>query len=164
MNDSTFYILTIDALSKECKRLCDFTNELDKNPAEKKKHIAEYKCAKYRYASLSLIHSTVQNNQRCRKAHNLKEYHHLLLPFDEILRKHRDYIAAYDSAPEDEKPDFSLYYAMTAFAQEEIEKLTDNMPLATDWERVELEERLGGFYFAKECLDEAWNNRKEASL
>jgi len=32
---------------------------------------------------------------------------------------------------------------------------------AGDWEKIELEERIGGLKFAKECLDEAWQRRKE---
>jgi hypothetical protein len=39
--------------------------------------------------------------------------------------------------------------------------LEEKLPLATDWERVELEERLGGWRFGKACLDEAWAKRKD---
>lgn len=162
MGDSSFYIIAKDALSKECKRLCDFTNLLDNSPTEKKKQIAEFKCAKYRYASVSLILSTIYNNNRCRKLYNLQYSHYLLLPFDEIFKKHADYLALYESALEEEHPDYSLYYAMTAFVDEEIEELENRLPYATDWEKIELEERIGGLKFAGACLDEAWQKRKEA--
>ena len=161
MCDTTFYFLVHEALSRECKRLCDFTDNLDKNQAEKKQQIAEYKCAKYRYASVSLIDSTVYNINRCRKTHNLKEFHYLLLPFDEIFKKHDDYLSIYDSAPDAEKPDIGLYYAMIALADVEIVKLEEKISVANDWEKIELEERIGGLKFAKICLDEAWQKRKD---
>lgn len=37
MGNSSFYIIAKDALSKECKRLCDFTDLLDNSPTEKNK-------------------------------------------------------------------------------------------------------------------------------
>ena len=80
IGDSTFFRIANDLLHKECKRLCDFTDALDKDPLQKKQKIAEYKCAKYRYAAVSLIHSTVYNNNRCRKLHNIEYSHYLLQP------------------------------------------------------------------------------------
>lgn len=161
MEDSVFYVSATAALNKEIKRLCDFTDSLDSNPADKKKKIAEYKCAKYRYASVSLIHSTIYHNNRCRKLYNLKYSHHLLMPLDEILKKHAVYLSLYESVPDGEQPDYSLYYALTAFADEEIEKHKSKLPNATDWEKLELEERIDGLKFAKKCLDEAWQKRKD---
>ena len=43
----------------------------------------------------------------------------------------------------------------------ELIKLNEKMQNATDWEKVEIEERIGGLQFAKECLNEAWQRRKE---
>ena len=43
IGDSAFYIIANDLLGKETKRLCDFTDALDKDPAQKKQKIAEYK-------------------------------------------------------------------------------------------------------------------------
>ena len=51
MENTAFYSKVMDALNKEIIRICSFTDHLDKNPLEKKGKIAEYKCAKYRYAS-----------------------------------------------------------------------------------------------------------------
>ena len=44
---------------------------------------------------------------------------------------------------------------------EALAELEEKIPYATDWEKVELEERIGGLRFAKECLDKAWLSRKE---
>ena len=161
IGDSTFYILANALLSNECKRLCDFTDALDKDRAQKKERIAEYKCAKYRYAAVSLIDSTVCNNNRCRKLFNIEYSHYLLQPFDEIFKEYAEYLALYESAPDGEKPDFSLYYAVLAFTEKEMHDLESKLEYATDWQKIELEERIGGLKFAKECLDEAWQRRGE---
>ena len=161
VGDSTFFRIANDLLHKECKRLCDFTDALDKDPLQKKQKIAEYKCAKYRYAAVSLIHSTVYNNNRCRKLHNIEYSHYLLQPFDEIFREHDEYLTLYEAAPTNEKPDYSLYYSMVALAEREFTELNKKIQNATDWEKIELEERIDGLKFAKECLDEAWQRRKD---
>ena len=80
---------------------------------------------------------------------------------DNIFKKNIGYEEFYQQASKDEKPDYSLYYAISAFSDLEIEKLNSNLQNATDWERIELEERINGLRFAKECLDEAWRKRKE---
>ena len=161
VGDSVFFFVANDLLEKECKRLCDFTDALDKDPLQKKQKIAEYKCSKYRYAAVSLIHSTVYNNNRCRKLHNIEYSHYLLQPFDEIFKECTEHLALYKSAPDNEKPDFSLYYAMLEFTERELAKLKEKNQNANDWEKVEIEERIGGLNFAKECLNEAWQRRKE---
>ena len=161
VGDSAFFLIANDLLGKESKRLCDFTDSLDKDPLQKKENIAEYQCAKYRYASVSLIHSTVNNNNRCRKLHNIEYSHYLLQPFDEIFKECTDYLALYESAAANEKPDFSLYYAILTFTEREIVTLKEKNQNSNDWEKIELEERIGGLQFAKECLDEAWQRRKE---
>ena len=161
MENRNFFTLVDNALSAECDRLCQYTDELDKTPSEKKKQIAEYKCAKYRYAAISTIHAAIYNMNRCRGLHDMSATHYLLLPYDELFKQHEDYLTLYEAAAEEEKPDYSLYYGMLAFAEEEMEKLNANLSHATDWEKVELEERLGGLQFAKACLDEAWQKRTE---
>ena len=161
MESTNFFTLVDNALSAECDRLCQYTDELDKAPSEKKKQMAEYKCAKYRYAAISTIHAAIHNINRCRGLHHMSATHYLLLPYDELLKQHEDYLALYEAAGEGEKPDYSLYYAMLAFVADEAEKLEAKMPHASDWEKIELEERLGGLQFAKACLDEAWQKRKE---
>ena len=46
-------------------------------------------------------------------------------------------------------------------AENEIVKHQEKIVNATDWEKVELEERIGGLSFAIECLNEAWEKRKD---
>jgi hypothetical protein len=159
MVNTKFYKLANEALSHECARIERFTDALDKDSAAKKEQIAEYKCAKYRYATVSLIHSSIHNINRCRGLHDMSAFHYLLLPFDELFKQHGDYLALYDAAADADKPDYSLYYAMLAFIADETAKLESKLPHASDWETVELTERMGGLKFAKACLDEAWDQR-----
>ena len=160
MVSTRFYTAVDEALSNECNRICGFTDSLDKDPAAKKEQIAAYKCAKYRYAAVSAVHAAIHNINRCRGLHDLKATHYLLLPFDELLKQHEEYLSLYEAAAEADKPDYSLYYAMLAFVAEETKHLESKLPLASDWETVELTERMGGLRFAKVCLDEAWQKRK----
>lgn len=161
VGDSVFFSIATELLNNECKRLCDFTDILDDEPTVKKEKIAEYKCAKYRYAAVSFLNAAVHNNNRSRKLYNIEYSHYLLQPFDEIFKAHNEYLALYEAAPVNEKPDYSLYYSMLALAETEIAKLNEKMQNATDWEKIELEERIGGLKYAKECLNEAWTRRKE---
>ena len=161
MNDTTFYAAADAALQRECRRLRELTDALDRAPAEKEKRIAEYKCTKYRLASVLFIHSILYNNNLYRGVRDLKDSHYLTASFDEIFKKRADHLSLYESAPEEEKPDYSLYYLAAAFIDEETEMLESRLPLASDWEKVELEERLGGLGFARACLDEAWQKRKD---
>ena len=39
--------------------------------------------------------------------------------------------------------------------------LEERFANANDWEKIELEERIDGLKFAKSCLDEAWQRRKD---
>ena len=159
--DSTFYLLADTALSKECERLSSFTDALDKDSSRKKECIVDYKCAKYRYATVSLIHSLVRNNNRLRKSHNLETSFYLMETYNEILPGHTEYFELYKSAPANEKPDFSMYYGILAFIEKELSILENNLLNANDFEKIELEERIGGLQFAKVCLDEAWQKRKD---
>lgn len=160
MKDSVFYNTAYAALQQEINQIEAFTGNLDKNPAVKKEQIAEYKCAKYRYATVSEIHSMLYN---CRRhGEKLRSFHYLLLPLDEMLRKREDYLALYNSAPDEEKPDYGLYYGMIEFADFLIAEASQKLPLATDWEKIELECRLDGYYFGKKCLEDAWRAREAA--
>ena len=159
MVNTKFYMLADEALSHECARIESFTDALDKNSAAKKEQIAEYKCAKYRYATISAVHASMHNINRCRGLHDLSAFHYLLMPFDMLFKQHEDYVALYEAADNSDKPDYSLYYAMLAFIESETAKLESKLPHASDWETVELTERIGGLRFAKACLDEAWDKR-----
>jgi hypothetical protein len=160
-NDSKFYTLAYDAMKKEVERLELFCESLDKNPEFKKTQIAEYKCAKYRYAGVSVLHSVFYNNQQCRKLHDLGYGNYLLQYFNEVLKSREDYFSLYCSVPEGEKPDYALYYGMLAFAEKQTAELEAKLPFANDWEKIEITERLGGWRFGVECLREAWEKRGE---
>jgi hypothetical protein len=163
VGDSKFYLLADTALSKESDRLLAFTDVLDSDPVHKNECVAEYKCAKYRYAEISLIHSLIYNNNRLRKLRDLEKSYYLMENFDEILKTHSEYFLFYETAPANEKPDFSLYYGVLAFIEKELSDLKEKLQNANDFERIELEERIGGLEFSKVCLDEAWSRRKEVS-
>ena len=83
------------------------------------------------------------------------------MPFYEYLIAHRDYLALYEAAPESEKPDYSLYYGMLAFAENQVAELEEKLLHANDWESVELTERISGWRFGAESLREAWEKRGE---
>ena len=88
--------------------------------------------------------------------------HHYLLPdINDLFVSVPEYVALYENAADEEKQDFALYYGHIAFADSEIAKLKQKLESATDWEKVELKERIGGLSFAKECLNEAWERRKD---
>ena len=163
VGDSTFFLLANASLGKECKRLCEFTDELDKSPLQKKERIAEYKCAKYRYAAVSTVHSLLQINNNGRKEHNIEYTNFVLLAFYERIKNNPEYLSQYEASPTNEKPDCSLYYALLTVTDKELAELEEKLTFATDWERVELEERICGWKFAKECLNEAWQRRKEVT-
>ena len=160
MENSRFYELAIERINAETKRLDDFCDALDKNPAERKSNITEYKCAKYRYAGVTNVwcmflfsHRTAERNA---------ENHYLNSQVNDIFVTRPEYVVLYDSAPEEEKRDYALYYGVIAFVEHKTAEITAKLPFATDWEKIELEERMGGLQFARECLDEAWQKRKEA--
>ena len=163
IGDSVFFRIANDLLEKECQRICNFTDRLDHHPEQKKECIAEYKCAKYRYAAISVIHMTLIHNNRCRKEHSLEATHYLLLPYDLLFKTQTDALVQYEAAPENEKPDYSLYYGMLAFCENDLSERRELLLHASDWESVELEERIGGLLFAKECLCEAWQKRKDVT-
>ena len=50
MGNTRFFEIALEMINTETKKLENFCNVLDKDPIAKKNKIAEYKCAKYRYA------------------------------------------------------------------------------------------------------------------
>ncbi|MFR3309953.1 MAG: hypothetical protein ACLTTQ_05015 [Christensenellales bacterium] len=137
IGDSALYLTANDLLGRESKRLCDLTDALDKSTPEKKNNkIAEYKCAKYRYAAVSLIHSIVYNINHFRKTNNLEYSHYLLQPFDDIFREYPEYLTLYEAAADDEKPDLSLYYSVSRSPARDCRAKSKNTN-ATDW-KIEL--------------------------
>lgn len=159
IGDSAFFLIANDLLGKECKRLCDFTDSLDKAPLQKKEKIAEYKCAKYRYAGATNVWCRFFHSHRV--AGRNVGTHYLIPQLNDIFIKTPEYVALYDNAPDGEKQDYALYYGTIAFTDSEIAKLEATFENATDWQKIEIEERIGGLNFAKECLNKAWQRRKE---
>lgn len=159
MSNSIFYTHVYNSIKNEADRISEFTNSLDRDPTAKKERIAEYKCAKYRYAAITNIHTMLFHCNRLKD--KLGNSHYLLAPIDELLRNRTDLLALCDKAPENEKSDYGLYYGMIAFADEKIREIKEKLPPSSDWEKVELEERLDGYLFTKGCLDNAWHTREE---
>ncbi len=159
MDNSRFFQLVRELIHTEIEKLDNFCAALDKDPIAKKSRIAEYKCTKYRYAGVTNVWCMFFHSHRVAERNALNYY--LIPQVSEIFITIPEYVALYDNAPDDEKRDYALYYGVSAFTDFEIAKLKARLQNATDWEKVELEERIGGLKFAKECLDEAWQKRKD---
>ena len=155
IGDSAFFRIANDLLDNEIKRLCDFTAVLDKELLQKKEKIAEYKCAKYRYASVARIYNFLWHGNRV--------YHKPAIHVDieNCIKNNKELLELCNNAPDSEKIDYKLYYGISFIADEMSNSYSKGLSNAGDWEKIELEERIGGLKFAKECLDEAWQRRKE---
>ena len=159
MGNTRFFEIALEMINTETKRLENFCNVLDKDPIAKKNKIAEYKCAKYRYAGATNVWCRFFHSHRV--AGRNAETHYLIPQLNEIFIAIPEYVALYENAPDCEKQDYALYYGTVAFADSEIAELKTKFENATDWQKIELEERIGGLEFAKECLNEAWQRRKD---
>ncbi len=156
MNIPCFYMTAINMVNKETQRLDIFCDALDKDADEKKKQIVEYKRAKYRYAGITNVWCVLYVNYRNRATNAHTNY--LAPKINEIFTRNEKYFELYMSAPEDKKADYALYFGVKAFAEDKLKSLEKELLLATDWERVELEERIGGVKFAISCLNTAWQS------
>ena len=159
MGNSRFFEIALEMINTETKKLENFCDVLDKDPIAKKNKIAEYKCAKYRYAGATNVWCMFFHSHRV--AGRNVGTHYLIPQLNDIFITIPEYVALYDNAPDGEKQDYALYYGTIAFTDSEIAKLSQKLESATDWEKVELKERIGGLSFAKECLNEAWERRKD---
>ena len=162
MKQTDFFIQAIEAMQRECQRLEAITGELDKQPSERKAHMAEYKCAKYRYAGVSNIQSIFYHSHRV--AESLAHTHYLPPHMEPLFLASPAWVEAYKAADETDRPDIALMGATLAFTEDKITENRQKRAHANDWEAVELDQRLGGYEFAKACLLEAWNNRTEVKL
>ncbi len=159
MGNTRFFEIALEMINTETKKLENFCNVLDKDPIAKKNKIAEYKCAKYRYAGATNVWCRFFHSHRV--AGRNAETHYLIPQLNDIFIAIPEYVALYENAPDCEKQDYALYYGTVAFADSEIAELKVKFEKATDWQKIELEERIGGLEFAKECLNEAWQKRKD---
>jgi len=161
MNPSTFFERAANLIHNETQKLEQFCAALDKNPIEKKQRIAEYKCAKYRYAGATNVWCRFFHSHRV-AGQNAKT-HYLIPQLNEMFIAMPEYVAFYDNAPDEEKRDYALYYGTLAFADAEIAESEAKLPHADDWQKIELEERISGLKLAKDCLSEAWQKRKDVA-
>ena len=137
MATSNFFQIALDLINTETKKLEIFCDTLDKKPLEKRNRIAEYKCAKYRYAGATNVWCRFFHSHRvaAKNANN----HYLLPDINEAFISIPEYVALYEKASEGEKQDFALYYGHIAFADSEIAKLESKLEHATDWVHIFLQ-------------------------
>ena len=155
VTDSVFYAYAHEALYAESQRLEAQIQHFDQNPAEKKANMADYKCLRFRSASVDSICMMLYHGNR---VYRRPAVH---MDIENSLAARPDYLSICESAPAEELIDYKLYYGISAHIESKLAEYEAKLPSATDWEAVELEERLGGLQFAKACLDEAWQKRKE---
>lgn len=155
MKESFFYKNASEALFRERDRLISFCETLDKSPKDKKQKIAEYKCAKYRCATVGRICMLLYHGNRVYQSSAIH------IDIENRLKQSTDVLAILENASDEEKIDSKLYYGISAIAEDILVDLQKKISVATDWEKIELDERIGGLQFAKACLDEAWQKRKD---
>ena len=100
METSSFFQIALDLINTETKKLEIFCDTLDKKPLEKRNRIAEYKCAKYRYAGATNVWCRFFHSHRvaAKNANN----HYLLPDINEAFISIPEYVALYENAAEGE--------------------------------------------------------------
>lgn len=154
ITESAFYACAHEALFAESRRLEAQIRHFDQNPAEKKANIADYKCLRFRCASVDSIYMMLYHGNR---VYRRPAVH---LDIENSLAARPDYLAICESAPDEERIDCKLYYGISAHIESKLAEHEGDLAHASDWEKIELEERIGGLQFAKACLDEAWAKRE----
>ena len=154
MEQSLFYQLAKSRINEELTRLDRISAALDQNPEEKKKEIATYKCAKYRWAGISNIDVMLYNCHRLKRKMEATCY---LIPYVyEIFSQNERAMAFYRETPDARKPDAGLYLGILVFAQQLIAEKQEKMKNANDWERLELTTYLEGHLYVLNILKQAW--------
>lgn len=154
ITECAFYAYAYEALHAESQRLEAQIRHFDQKPDEKKAHMADYKCLRFRCASVDSICMMLYHGNR---VYRRPAVH---LDIENCLAARPDYLAICESAPADERIDYKLYYGISAHIESKLAEYEASLAHASDWEAVELEERIGGLQFAKVCLDEAWAKRE----
>ena len=103
MATSNFFQIALDLVNTETKKLEIFCDTLDKKPLEKRNRIAEYKCAKYRYAGATTVWCRFFHSHRV--AAKNADNHYLLPDINETFISIPEYVALYENAAEGEKQD-----------------------------------------------------------
>ena len=153
--DSYFFQLAYDMLNDEIDKLEAFTESVDKDPQRKKELIVQYKCAKFRYASVSRVYNYLWHGNRVYRKNAIH------VDIESCIKNNAELEIILKNAPDVERIDYKLYYGISFIVEEMINEYSKKQLNAEDWENVELEERIGGLRFARECLDNAWKRRKE---
>lgn len=153
MENTIFYTDAYNALYAESQRLAIQIQHFDQNPTEKKDNMADYKCLRFRSASVDSIRMMLYHGNRVYRLPGV----HLII--ENALNTRPDYLSICESAPASELIDYKLYYGISAHIESKLAEHEAKLPHASDWETVELTERMGGLRFAKVCLDEAWSQR-----
>ena len=157
IKNSEFYHKAFDAMEQETLKLCDFTDSLDNDPAMKEKKMAEYKCAKYRYAALVRIQVIFFQNYRLKTSLDNPEL--LLSPLVDALSKRPEHVEICEMTDVRNKAETKWYYATLAYVDEVISEEEQKLSVADDWEKIEIQEHIAGFEIAKKCLEAGWNER-----
>lgn len=138
----------------EFDRLDRFTEELDRDPAKKHEMIVEYKCAKCRGAGIGNISTKIYF---CNKfGHKYEEDYYQLPDVWELVKNDATFFETVDSIPDDEKRTVALYLGILAYTDHLIAEKEALLSTATDWEKIELTEYIGGYKFARACIIDAW--------
>ena len=154
ITERAFYAYAHEALHAESQRLEAQILHFDQKPDEKKAHMADYKCLRFRCASVNSICRMLYHGNR---VYRRPAVH---LDIENCLAGRPDYLSICESAPDEERIDYKLYYGISAHIESKLAEYEAGLAHAADWEAVELEERMGGLQFAKACLDEAWDKRE----
>ena len=116
--------------------------------------MAEYKCEKFRLASLQSVERLVLHGSR------VIELGKIHIEIEDNLKSDSSYADLYKASCEAERNDSKLYYGIKISIESKLKAIEEKMPVANDWERIELECRKEGLIKADGFLDTAWNNRK----
>ncbi|MBQ9150652.1 MAG: hypothetical protein IJX72_00245 [Clostridia bacterium] len=154
ITENAFYAYAHEALHAESQRLEAQIRHFDQHPDEKKANMADYKCLRFRCASVDSICMMLYHGNR---VYRRPAVH---LDIENSLTARPDYLSICENAPADERIDYKLYYGISAHIESKLKEHEAGLVRATDWEAIELEERMGGLRFAKACLDEAWDKRE----
>lgn len=158
MKMSNFYELVHNSLEAEIYNLSEFTGQLDKNTVEKEEHIGEYKCSRMRYGAITNIKDNLCQTYRLRD--KLGSRYYMLSQFYELIKDKEKFHEIYNNASLEERPDIGMYYGMLAYIDMLVCEKEEKLRLADDWEKIELNEYLKGYRFARKCFDEAWEKKE----
>ena len=116
--------------------------------------MAEYKCEKFRLASLQSVEMLVLHGSR------VIELGKIHIEIEDNLKSDSCYAKSFKACCEDERDDEKLYYGIKISIESKMKVIDEKLTKANDWEKIELECRKEGLIKAENYLDTSWNNRK----